>query len=493
MIGRLKSFLLENKTNRQTVAKNTFWLTFSNIGGRLLRAGVIIYAARVLGAYQWGIFNYAITIATFCTLFADLGMGKALWREVPRAETEDKKFSLIGSALVGTTVLALIYTIIIAFIAPLFVPQNKTEILAILPIVAIIVLFDTLRESTSNINRATEHSEKEAAAYLLTNILILIAGSIFLLVRPNLISFAWAYAVGTAVGFLFALALLGKTISKSISKASLATARALVKESWAFTASALFGATMINLDIVLIGIMRGAEDVGIYSAANRIVQMLYLLPAVLSISVTPMLSRIAEDKINLRKNLEKIFGVIFLLSVPIAIGGIITAGPIIQLIFGNAYSASVPSLQVLLLIILVDFPISIVSTAIFVLGKQKNLIAYSAIAAIINVVGDLLLIPKFGIVGSAVTTLVAQSAASAYLWTKLYQVQQYNIWPTISRIILQTIPMVIVTGILVFTFRANALVAISSGAAIYIGVLIISKDPLLKELLEIVRLQKKTA
>lgn len=68
MLKRIKSFLFENQTVRQTVAKNTFWLTVSNVGGRLLRAVIIIYAARVLGAGEWGAFSYAITLAAFLTV-----------------------------------------------------------------------------------------------------------------------------------------------------------------------------------------------------------------------------------------------------------------------------------------------------------------------------------------------------------------------------------------------------------------------------------------
>ncbi|MCL5004783.1 MAG: hypothetical protein M1170_02470, partial [Patescibacteria group bacterium] len=61
MLQKIKSFLFENKTTRQTIAKNTFWLFFGEISSRVLRAAIVIYAARVLGADGWGVFSYAIT------------------------------------------------------------------------------------------------------------------------------------------------------------------------------------------------------------------------------------------------------------------------------------------------------------------------------------------------------------------------------------------------------------------------------------------------
>ena len=81
MLQKLKSFLFTNTSTRQTIAKNTFWLAISNIGGRLLRSIVIIYAARVLGANGWGVFSYAISLATFLTIFIDFGINAILIKE----------------------------------------------------------------------------------------------------------------------------------------------------------------------------------------------------------------------------------------------------------------------------------------------------------------------------------------------------------------------------------------------------------------------------
>ena len=58
MFSRIQDWLLNNKTVGQTVAKNTFWLFSGQLISRLLRAAIVIYAARVLGASSWGAFSY---------------------------------------------------------------------------------------------------------------------------------------------------------------------------------------------------------------------------------------------------------------------------------------------------------------------------------------------------------------------------------------------------------------------------------------------------
>lgn len=91
MWQRIKSFLFENKTAKQTVAKNTVWLSISNFGGRLIKAVIIIYAARILGAAGYGVFSYAVTLAGFFGLFVDPGINSVLIREGSKASPEERK------------------------------------------------------------------------------------------------------------------------------------------------------------------------------------------------------------------------------------------------------------------------------------------------------------------------------------------------------------------------------------------------------------------
>ena len=99
MWRRIKSFLLENKTPKQTVAKNTAWLSISDFGGRLLKAASSIYGARVLGAARYGVFSYAVALAGFFTLFIDPGINAILIREGAKATPEDGR-SLFSTTLV---------------------------------------------------------------------------------------------------------------------------------------------------------------------------------------------------------------------------------------------------------------------------------------------------------------------------------------------------------------------------------------------------------
>ncbi|PIU98388.1 hypothetical protein COS61_01740, partial [Candidatus Wolfebacteria bacterium CG03_land_8_20_14_0_80_40_12] len=81
MVNNLKELFFKNKGVRQTVAKNVFWLSAGELGSRVFRAFIIIYAARVLGAAEYGVFSYVMALTGFFTLFSDIGVSPLLTRE----------------------------------------------------------------------------------------------------------------------------------------------------------------------------------------------------------------------------------------------------------------------------------------------------------------------------------------------------------------------------------------------------------------------------
>src|SRR3989344_2847945 len=119
MVKRIKDFLFQNASTRQTIAKNTFWLAVSNIGGRLLRAAIIIYAARILGAAEWGIFSYAISLVTLLTVFTDLGVSPVLVREAAKLrENPEERSALLSSSFALKSLFLLLGVIVVFAITP---------------------------------------------------------------------------------------------------------------------------------------------------------------------------------------------------------------------------------------------------------------------------------------------------------------------------------------------------------------------------------------
>jgi PST family polysaccharide transporter len=478
------SFLFKNKTASQTVAKNTVWLSISNVCGRLLKAVVIIYAVRVLDPAGWGVFSYAVTLAGFFTFFADPGVNIMLIRE---GSKKDNAYTakLLSTAFYIKIILIIATVLFVLFVTPFFTTLPGAKIL--LPIVALIVIGDTLREFFSSYIRAKEKMEREAAIFLITNVCIVVFGFVALSFMPTAVSFGWAYAAGTTVGALLALWVLRAHIKKLFSEFSAKLVIPILRSAWPFAITGALGLLLTNMDILIISWMRSASDVGIYSAAVRIIQVLYLFPVIIQYSTLPVLSRLAkQDSEKFRRTLEQVVTVIFSVSIPIVFGGAILGTEIMRSVFGPAYVAGGMSLSLLMFSMLVDYPGGVISLAIFAYDRQKILINASIIGGVTNVVLDLILIPRYGITGSAVATLVAQILNNGYLWYVMKKVNYFEILPKLKNIMAAGVIMAVVTSLLAVA-RTNVILNVVLSIVVYVAALNILHEPLIGEITKLMK------
>lgn len=476
MFAKIKSFLFENKTAKQTVAKNSFWLAVTNFGGRALKAIVIIYAARILGTAGYGVFSYALTLAGFFTLFLDPGVNAMVMREVPKENTEEGRRRILATTLVMKLVLMAAAVLIVLFVAPYF--STLPGAVALLPLVALIIAFDTTREFLSAFMRAMEKMEWESGVFLLTNLAIVVLGFIFLAFSPTAFSLGWAYVLGTVCGAAAAIMVLRKRLIGILSYFSSKLIKPIVSAAWPFAITGALGILLTNTDILILSWMKTASDVGIYSAVIRIIQVLYLFPVIFQFSTLPLLSRLANtNNERFRATLERTVGVIFLASIPMALGGAILGTQIMDLVFGAPYAPGGLAFKFLVITMLVDYPAAVISNAIFAYNRQKSLITASIIGGITNVALDLALIPRFGMAGSAFGTLLTQIAVNWYLWHVMKRINYFEVMPKLKKVITAGTIMAATTALL-FTLNVNVLINVLLSGAIYFILLYLSREPL---------------
>jgi PST family polysaccharide transporter len=403
-------------------------------------------------------------------------------REGAKAD-EEERLSLFSTTLVMKLCLLVFGAALIIFVAPFFstLPGAKE----LLPLVALILAFDTIREFLSSYIRSREKMEWEAAIFLSTNTAIVIFGFIFLSLATNARSLAWGYVAGTALGAVMAMVILRRSFRTVVSHFSARLVGPLMRSAWPFAITGALGLLLTNTDILIISWMRSASEVGIYSAAIRVIQIFYLVPSILQLTTLPLFSRLANrDDQKFRTTLERVVGAIFLISIPLALGGAILGTQVMALVFGDAYRPGGMAFTILMLTMLVDFPATIISGAIFAYDHQKSLIVTSAIGGIANVALDLALIPPFGIVGSAVATLIAQVLANSYLWRTMKRLNYFEVFPNIKKIISSGVIMGVATMGL-FVIGTNVILNVLISGALYGLLLLALREPLLKEAVRI--------
>jgi len=477
-LGRLRTFLFQNSSVRQTIAKNTFWLGVSNIASRSIKAILIIYIARLLGTAGYGLFSFAVSLAALFSIFSDIGISGILTREVSKHKEDAARYFSTGLAI--KLILLLVSVSLVIFVAPFF--TKIPEVLPLLPIAALLIAFDGLRDFTFSITRAREEMQIEAGINILTNFAITAFGIVAIFLNASPLMLLTGYAVGSGTGTLVAAIVYRRFFYKFWRSFDQTLIGKLIKEGWPLAIMGLLGVIMINTDTIMLGWFLSAEDIGLYSAALRPVQFLYFMPIILSISVFPILARLAQsEKDKFRKVFETVIASTFLLSVPLFVGGLLLSQEIIEFIFGVAFLPAAAAFSILIFTVIINFPSSFLSNGIFAYNKQKFFILAIGIGAVGNMILNFFLIPRYGIVGSAIATVITQLVAYGIMWYRMDTINHFTVLPYLPRIVVSTTVMgVLVWGLSYTNLHVLGVIAISGLA--YAAMLFFLKEPLLRNL-----------
>ncbi len=188
-----------------------------------------------------------------------------------------------------------------------------------------------------------------------------------------------------------------------------------------------------------------------------------------------------QDETRLKAIMSKTLAAAIALALPLVVGGMILGHPLIEMVFGDAYTPSVLSFQILLMTTLLVFPTGIIDNLIFAYDRQKIFIIAASAGGLGNVFFNFLLIPRYGIAGASVATILAQLLSSGYIWRQAKKVRGFSVPADLKKVALATIVMGAATTLLYVT-HTHVMVTLLVSVVVYVISLYFLKEPLLREL-----------
>ncbi|MBE0472151.1 MAG: flippase, partial [Methyloprofundus sp.] len=189
----------------------------------------------------------------------------------------------------------------------------------------------------------------------------------------------------------------------------LSIAKQLLKDSWPMIFSAIVVMIYMRIDQIMIKEMLGEYEVGIYSAAVRLSEAWYFLPTLITASLFPAIlnaKKISES--NYYDRLQNLYTFMVLIALAVAIPTTFLADWVIELLYGSFYQGAGSILMIHIWSgVFVGLGVAR-SGWIITENLQFFTMLYLTLGMISNVVGNLLFIPLYGIVGAAYSTLLAQ-------------------------------------------------------------------------------------
>ena len=409
---RIKNFLFINTNTKQTVIKNTLWLFIGEFGVRILKLFLFAFAARKLGASEWGTFSYALALMGMFAVISDIGINTVILRETAKKSDNINEYISTGFFLkIGLSVISSM-----ALLAMLLFLKSDNGVRVLIPITCLILFFDSIREFGFAINRAFEKMEIEAFVKLVTTVILIFFGIILIIKEGKAISLSYAYLISSITGIIIMYFSLRNHFKKIVSNVNKKLFYFIFKEAWPIATVGVIGTIMSNIDMVILGWYTNNYQIGIYSAAQKPVQVIYLIPSLLGTAIFPVFSRLVlSEKENIKKFVNKTIYFSFLFSITASVGVLIIGGPIFNIMFGNQYAASIPLFKIMSLAIVTGAPGMILSNIMYALGKQKEIIRFILITLCLNIILCMILIPRYNIYGAAISVTLSQTIGNILL------------------------------------------------------------------------------
>lgn len=381
---------------------NILRLSLGDVVARALGFVSFVYLARVLGVESYGALEFALTIISYLHLVADGGLELWATREVARGHSVRRIAGIVFSLRLALTVLALSLLGVLLQFLPSYPRLRPLLLLFSLTLLAQVV---DLKWALMGM----EEMRSVATGLIISQILF--ASGIFLLVHDES-TVLWVPILRLA-GLLAMTVFLWRRIpdlhGKQVPDLQRNGWRQALFPALTLGTSRALALMSFNFDTLLLGLLVGNTTVGLYSAAYRPVTIVLAASATYFLGLFPVMTRSLEESSSLFKRFTtNSLTLTSLAAVPTAILGVFFAEEVIQLLYGDQFNRSAPVLQLLACSAALVLMRGTLRQALCAAGHQRTDMVCASIGAGTNVVLNMLLIPRYAMMGAAFATLISE-------------------------------------------------------------------------------------
>ena len=475
----------------KTVAKNLLYNIFYQILIILLPLITAPYISRVLGAEKMGIYSYTYSVAYYFLLFAMLGISNYGNRLI--ASTRDDKDKLNKSfwEVYAIQFFMYIFAIILYVVYTLFINKSNNLItwLQIIYVTSGLLdiswLFFGLEKFKITVTRNT-----------IIKILTVVLMFVFVKKEEDLWKYTLIMALGTFLSQLYLWFQIKKYIN--FTRIKIKNLKKHIKPILILFIPVIAYSIYKVMDKIMLGSFSTYEQVGFYQSSEKIINIPMGVITAIGTVMMPRMSNIISkgDKNKVNDYIKISIKLVTIVGAAITFGIIGTSNILAPVYFGEEFA---PCSKLLMLLSLTIFSLSWANVArtqvLIPQKKDKSYVISTIVGALINLVINILLIPKYGANGAAVGTIFAE------FFVMIIQVIIVNKEIPIIKFIIKTIPFMIFGFIMMICINflgyylgqsiLTLILQVCTGSFIYIILsiiyLIISKD----EFLNILKRKKK--
>jgi O-antigen/teichoic acid export membrane protein len=387
---------------RKRIVSNIAWMLVERVIVALAVLASNIYVVRSLGVSRFGELSYLLAILGLVVVAADFGLRRVLLVSFGGSASG----ALVSATLLLKTVVAVLLgaACYVAFLQSGdagFLAMVLFCIFAPLEVYAFVMQAELRNDLLAKIRTGLALAGAGARVWLClegmgsVNILLLthVVQSVLLTLA------AWAWTASDAK----------KTWRVSFSHFSRVwrLSRIVFSKSIYFFFSVLIIQAHYRVDQIMISKIAGSAELGMYSAAYKLVEQLLMVPAIISAVLLPQMALNRKNRELTKDRLSMIYGTTILASVAVAIPVMLMADPLIRLAFGAEFAAAGGVLFYLMLGVPFLFLANMSGLYFTVFGQERQAFIRNLGGLAVNVALNLVMIPRYGATGAALSTVAS--------------------------------------------------------------------------------------
>jgi O-antigen/teichoic acid export membrane protein len=387
------------------IAHNTIIQFTGKVLGTLFGVLTIAIMTRYLGRVGFGQYS---TITAYLQLFAilvDLGLSITVVRLIADPATDQK---IIFNNLFTLRILTSIIFLGLGPLIVIFFPYDNLVKFGI-AIATLSFFFSALTQVLIGLYQKELNLLTVTIGEVSGRVILLALVAIFAYLNYGLLAIVGAVVIGSLLNFLICYFTAFKYIKISLAF-DWPIWQKIISVTWPIALATAFNLVYFKADTVILSLTRSQAEVGLYSAPYRILEILVNFIFVFLGIVNPILTlRWAEKNYaKFQEIFQKIFDVLLIITIPMVIGTMFIAKPLMILIAGADFSASGIILQILILATAIIFINTIYAYTIIIIAKQKQMIWVYLGDAVFSVIAYLIAIPIWGYYGAAIFTVISE-------------------------------------------------------------------------------------
>lgn len=442
------------------------------------------YAARIMQPDGIGHVNFFQSIIKYISLFVALGIPLYAIREVARVRDDFKKMNIVTAEIFLLNSILMFGGYIVVTILCLFVPQIKEDIPLFL-ILSLTLLFSTI--GCEWFYQGIENFKYITIRGLVVKVLSVLFLFIFVKSKDDILFYGLYCVIGSIGSNIFNFIHLRKFVRWRELKINEIHPFRHLKGTIVVFSFGIVTSLYLQLNTVLLGFIKDATAVGIYTSATKMMTMVMALTSSLSGVIMPRMSNLISEgnQEKFKVLAQKSYDFTIALTIPMALGLAFTTPYLTMLLCGEQFVSSIlPSMIISPIIIMVGLSGVMGMQILYPLGKINIVTKTCLIGAIADLIICVLLIPSYSFIGCAIAYLCAEisTTASQYAIGRKYLPLKFFTKNHIHYICAGFIMSVSLFCIKIANIDSNLinlLLMFITGGFIYIAFLLLIKDSVL--------------